>query len=399
MSIQSIRIITNRRNGIANADITDFNTAWAKKVRKYHDSFPEYAETPLCELRSLSEYLDLGSVFVKDESKRFGLNAFKVLGGSYCLGRLLAEIAGIPEREMTYSRLIQPDVKDIAEKLTVVTATDGNHGRGIAWSAKQFGMHAVVYMPQGSAQERLENIRKLGAEAEITDCNYDATVLLAEKTAKENGWMLVQDTAWPGYERIPSLIMQGYTTMAKECVEQLGEEIPTHIFLQAGVGAMAGALTAFFTDYYHEKKPRIAIVEPDGADCLFRTAEAADGKLHPVSNLNTIMAGLCCGLPCTLGWNILSEHADYFVSVPDLIAAKGMRILSSPLSEDPRIISGESGAVTVGVIAEIAKNPAYSDIREILGLDANSKVLCISTEGDTDPENYRRIVWDGAYHS
>lgn len=398
MTSQTIRIITNKRNSTVNVDITDFNKTCADKVRKYHESFPEYIETPLYKLKSLSQYLGLGSVYVKDESRRFNLNAFKVLGGSYCLGKILAEKAGIPDSEMTFQRMIQPDMKNIAEKLTVVTATDGNHGRGIAWSAKQFGIHAVIYMPEGSAEERLENIRKLGSEAEITDRNYDATVLLAEEKAHENGWLLVQDTAWAGYEKIPSLIMQGYTTMAKECVEQLGKEIPTHIFLQAGVGAMAGALTAFFTDYYHEKKPLIAIVEPDGADCLFQTAEAKDGKLHQVSSLHTIMAGLCCGLPCTLGWNILSKNADYFISVPDFISAKGMRILSSPLSEDPRIISGESGAVTVGLISEIAKNPIYSDYRETLGLTSESKVLCISTEGDTDPENYRRIVWDGAYH-
>lgn len=398
MNSKSIRIITNKRKSSGNSNITDFNTVLAESVRKYHESFPKYRETPLYELQSLSQYLGLGSVFVKDESRRFGLNAFKVLGGSYCLGKLLAEKTGIPDRDLTYQRLIAPDVRKNAETVTVVTATDGNHGRGIAWSAKQFGIHAVVYMPEGSAEKRLENIRKLGAEAEITDRNYDAAVLLAEEKAKENGWMLVQDTAWPGYERIPTLIMQGYTTMAQECVEQLGEEIPTHIFLQAGVGAMAGALTAFFTDYYREKKPVITIVEPDGADCLFRTAEARDGKLHQVSALHTIMAGLCCGRPCTVGWNILRANADYFISVPDFIAAKGMRILSSPLLKDPRIISGESGAVTVGLVSEIAKNPVYSDVRETLGLTSASKVLCISTEGDTDPENYRRIVWDGAYH-
>lgn len=281
-----------------------------------------------------------------------------------------------------------------------MTATDGNHGRGIAWTAHELGIKAVVYMPNGSAEERLENIQKLGAQAGITDLNYDDTVRFAAQCEKEKGWVLVQDTAWEGYEKIPTWIMQGYTTMALEAVEQLKGEKPTHIFLQAGVGAMSGALTAFFADYYQEEKPVIVIVEPNKADCIYRTAEADDGKLHVVTgNMNTIMAGLACGEPCTVGWDMLGSYANHFVSMPDYVAAKGMRVLGNPIKGDEKVISGESGASTTGFAAELMMNESLEYLRKMIGINKDSKVLCFSTEGDTDQKNYRDIVWDGTHPS
>ena len=195
--------------------------------------------------------------------------------------------------------------------------------------------------------------------------------------------------------------MEGYTTMALEAVEQLKGEKPTHIFLQAGVGAMSGGVTGFFADLYGDKdRPIITIVEPNKADCIYRTAKADDGKLHVVKgDMNSIMAGLCCGEPCTIGWNVLHDHADNFVSMPDYVAAEGMRILGNPLGDDPRVISGESGAATSGFVAEVLRNPALAEMKEALQLDQNSRILCFSTEGDTDSENYRKIVWDGAHPS
>jgi len=377
-----------------------FGAGQAAQVRRYHESFPIYCPTVLRRLDALSDMLGLGAVYVKDESSRFGLNAFKGLGGSYCIARVLAERASLTTDELTFARLQQSDVKAAAKDLTFVTATDGNHGRGVAWAAKELGLSAVVYLPAGSATERLENIRKLGAQAEITQLNYDDTVRYAAQCEKERGWVLVQDTAWEGYEKIPTWVMQGYTTLAMEAVEQLGDTVPTHIFLQAGVGAMAGALTAFFADYYQDKKPVIVIVEPNGADCIYRTAAAKDGHLHKVGGeMRTIMAGLCCGEPCTIGWDMLRRYAEHFVSVPDVVAAKGMRILGNPAGDDPRIVSGESGAVTVGFMAELMMNEGLRGLREKIGLCADSRVLCISTEGDTDRENYRKIVWDGCWAS
>ncbi len=284
--------------------------------------------------------------------------------------------------------------------MTFVTATDGNHGRGVAWTCQKLGVKSVVYMPKGSAQERLENIRKLGAEASITDFNYDDAVRLAASRQDEFGWVLVQDTAWEGYEKIPTWIMQGYTTMALEAAQQLGDDRPTHIFLQAGVGALSGGVTGFFVDYYKENKPKIIIVEPNKADCIFRTAEADDGTVHMVSgDMDTIMAGLACGEPCTLGWEMLRRYADHFVSMPDYVAAKGMRILGNPVAGDAKVVSGESGAAPAGFVAELMMNESLDYMRKELEIDENSRVLCFSTEGDTDVENYRKIVWEGLYPS
>lgn len=371
-----------------------FTPAQAEDVRAFHKSFPEYSVTPLAELRALSGALGLGGLFVKDESYRFGLNAFKVLGGSHCLGQYIGKQLGTGL--LPYDVLTCTETREKLGELTFVTATDGNHGRGIAWTANRLRQNSVVYMPAGSADERLRNIQMFATEASITNVNYDDTVRLAAKQAEEKGWVLVQDTTWPGYEEIPQWIMQGYLTMALESVQQLGDVRPTHVFLQAGVGAMAGALAAFFAQVYGEDRPQIIVVEPDKADCFYRSAEA--GAIRTVGGaMDTIMAGLACGEPCTIGWEILRSCADWFVSMPDWVAAHGMRVLGAPLGEDPRVISGESGASTTGLVSALCSRPEFAELRAQLGLDENAQVLCISTEGDTDRENYRRIVWNGAY--
>lgn len=390
-----IRMISRTHTGEPTYDLSVFNSDTAEQVRKFHRSFPMYRPTPLAHLPNTACAFGVKDIFVKDESYRFGLNAFKVLGGSFAIGSYLAGKLGKARSQVTYDMLISPETKKILGDVTFITATDGNHGRGVAWTAKQLNMNSVVYMPKGSTAERLNNIRAEGADASIIDMNYDEAVRLANKQAAERGWVMVQDTAWDGYEEIPTWIMQGYQTMGLEAFEQIKEK-PTHIFLQAGVGSMAGAIAGLFASLYGKNRPIIVIVEPNQADCLYRTAEADDGKLHFVTGaLNTIMAGLACGEPCSIGWSILREHADFFVSCPDYIAAKGMRVLGNPLGEDDRVISGESGAAAFGFFAEIMTNPALKQMQEKLQLDKNSCVLCFSTEGDTDRENYRRIVWDG----
>ena len=369
----------------------------AKKVQAFHASFPVYKETPLAVLRETAGLLGIDNIYVKDESYRFGLNAFKVLGGSYAIGNYLAQKLGKTISEMPYERLVSEEVRKELGDITFVTATDGNHGRGVAWTAGQLRQRAVVYMPKGSAAERLENIRAEGAEASITDLNYDGAVRLANRQAQEKGWVMVQDTAWEGYEDIPQWIMQGYGTMGYEAYTQLPEK-PTHIFLQAGVGSMAGAVAGFFAGVYGKDRPIITIVEPDKADCIFRTAKAADGRLHFVTgDMDTIMAGLACGEPCSIGWNVLKDYADYFISCPDYMAAQGMRILGNPAAGDSRVIAGESGAAAFGCVSEILRNPRYAQIKERLKLNKTSRALFFNTEGDTDRENYRSIVWDGIY--
>ena len=401
---ESFKAVHRSHESTGLSDVKRFGCENAKKVQAFHASFPEYTPTPLVNLGGLADELGLGSVYVKDESYRFGLNAFKVLGGSYAIGSYIAGRLGMDISELPYEKLVSDEVRAKLGEITFVTATDGNHGRGVAWTANRLKQKAVVYMPQGSALERLHNIQALGADASITDLNYDDAVRLANEGAEKYGWVMVQDTAWEGYEDIPAWIMQGYTTMALEAVQQLEQiraQRPTHIFLQAGVGALSGGLTGFFADLYgDEERPIITIVEPNKADCIYRTAQANDGKLHFVTGrMDTIMAGLACGEPCTIGWEVLRDHADNFVSCPDYVAAKGMRVLGNPMPGDVRVISGESGAATLGFVAEVMQNESLDWLREALQLNENSRVLCFSTEGDTDRANYRRIVWDGLHPS
>ena len=380
---------------------TAFGLEQAQRVRHFHQSFPEYSVTPLVKLEVLAEELGVQSIYVKDESYRFGLNAFKVLGGSYAIAREIGSRLGLAEEELSLPRLLQQDVQERLGKLTFVTATDGNHGRGVAWTAQRLGHKAVVFMPKGTAAERLENIRKLGAEASITDYNYDDSVRLARKYAAEHYGIVVQDTSWEGYEDVPLHIMQGYTTIGAEIVEQLaayGAVKPTHVFLQAGVGAMAGAMVGFITDYYKDARPIITIVEPNEADCLYRTALANDGKLHIVDGaLDSIMAGLCCGEPCSIGWQQLAAYADNFVAMPDKVAALGMRVLGNPIGSDTAVVSGESGAAGLGLAVAALREQELAQLKASLRLDAESVVLCLSTEGATDVSNYRRIMWEGAW--
>ena len=359
--------ITNRKHK-EKADTSQIssllNKETAEKIREFHKTFPMYQPTPLAHLKETAKYLGLNDIYVKDESYRFGLNAFKVLGGSHAIGKYLAGKLGKDISDLSYEMLISDETREQLGDITFVTATDGNHGRGVAWTANQFKQKSVVYMPKGSAQERLDNIKAAGADASITDMNYDDAVRLANKHAQERGWVLVQDTAWDGYEEIPTWIMQGYGTMGLEAFEQIPEK-PTHIFLQAGVGSMAAAIAGFFVSIYGEDCPMIVIVEPNKADCFYKTAEADDGELHfTTGEMDTIMAGLACGEPCSIAWDILKNSADYYISCPDYAAAKGMRILGNPAKGDVRVISGESGASAFGCVAEIMSNPRLNEIKQ-----------------------------------
>ena len=370
-----------------------------KKARTFHESFKEYSKTPLQNLQGLAQEIGLGGIYLKDESYRFGLNAFKVLGGSFAIAKYMAERLGKDISELGYKTLISDETRKQLGDMLFVTATDGNHGRGVAWTANQLKQKSVVYMPKGSVDIRVENIRKEGATVSVEDMNYDDAVRLAAKYAKENNGLVVQDTAWDGYEDIPTWIMQGYGTMALEAVEQLKElgiERPTHIFLQAGVGSLAAGVQGVFANIYKDNCPTTTIVESNLADCLYRSAVAGDGEARAVGgDMQTIMAGLACGEVNTIGWEILKNHSSMFVSCPDWVAANGMRILGSPLKNDPHVISGESGAVTAGLLVEIMRNDEYKELREKLNLNKDSKVLLFSTEGDTDPDKYRSIVWNG----
>jgi diaminopropionate ammonia-lyase len=373
-----------------------------EKAHRFHRSIPQYEETPLADLSRLAAYLGIKGLFVKDESFRFGLNAFKVLGGSYAIAKYIAGRLEKDISEISYETLVSDGTKEKLGDLTFYTATDGNHGRGVAWAANRLRQKSVVLMPRGSSQVRLQNILNEGAEASITDLNYDDAVRLANsRAARDPRGVMVQDTAWEGYEEIPGWIMQGYGSMSYEAWNQLkaaGVERPTHIFVQAGVGSLAGSVTGFFANLFPGNAPVTTIVEASAADCLYISALA--GKLVSVGgNLNTIMAGLACGEGNTISWEILKNHANFFVSAPDWVAARGMRVLGVPLKGDPKVISGESGAVTAGLVFSLLRHDTYRDLREALGLNADSVVLLFSTEGNTDPEKFRDVVWDGEFPS
>lgn len=370
------------------------------KARTFHESFPQYSQTPLARLQHMADYLGIKELYVKDESYRFGLNAFKVLGGSFAMARYIAKQTGRDVSALPYNVLTSEELRKEFGQATFFTATDGNHGRGVAWAANKLGQKSVVLMPKGSTRTRLENIRKENAQATIEEVNYDECVRMANALAEKtpNG-VMVQDTAWDGYEEIPSWIMQGYGTMAMEADEQLHEygcERPTHVFIQAGVGSLAGAVQGYFANRYPENPPKVIVMEASVADCLYKGAVAKDGSVRFVDgDMQTIMAGLACGEPNTISWDILKNHVTAFLSCPDWVSAKGMRMLAAPFKGDPQVVSGESGAVGMGVIASVMQMDEYKKLREFLALDENSRVLMFSTEGDTDPDRYKEIVWGG----
>lgn len=381
--------------------VENFNLVQTKKAKKFHESFDAYSKTPLIRLKNLSNQLGVAEILVKDESYRFRLNAFKVLGGTYAIGNLLAKRLGLSIEEVNFQILRSKEIKEKLGEITFVTATDGNHGKGVAWTANQLGQKSVVYMPKGSSEYRLNNIKKEGADATITDMNYDDAVRLATENAKKYGWEMIQDTAWEGYEDVPKWIMQGYSTLMLEAVEQMEEikvEKPTHVFIQAGVGSLAGAVQGFLAAYYGEDRPITVVVEPNKADCIYRSAKNKR-RTFVTGDMDTIMAGLACGEPNTIGWEILRDYTDAFISCPEYVTANGMRVLGNPLKGDDRVISGESGAVTTGMVYSILTDETLKDLKEQLKIDKNSRILVISTEGDTDPEHYRKIVWDGLYPS
>ncbi len=372
------------------------------KAQAFHRSFPQYSVTPLARLDGMARRLGLGSLCVKDESYRFGLNAFKVLGGSFAMGRYIARELGRDVSETDYAYLTSDQLREEFGQATFFTATDGNHGRGVAWAANKLGQKAVVHMPKGSAKSRFDNIAREGAQVTIEEVNYDDCVrMAAAEAARTEHGVIVQDTAWEGYEDIPAWIMQGYGTMAGEAAEQLRQQEigrPTHVFVQAGVGSLAGAVVGYFANRFPTDPPKFIVMEAQIADCLYQGAAAGDGKPRVVGgDLQTIMAGLACGEPNTISWDILRNHVTAFLSCPDWVSAKGMRMLAAPVKGDPAVCSGESGAVGMGVISAIMEDGAYKDLREALELGRDSRVLMFSTEGDTDPDKYREIVWGGAY--
>ena len=398
--MKSIKWAVNTLPKTEDANLSIMSIDNVATAKNFHQSFPQYQVTPLTRLSEMARYLGLASIHVKDESYRFGLNAFKVLGGSFAMAKYIAGQTGRDVSQLDYQTLTSDKLREEFGQATFFTATDGNHGRGVAWAANKLGQKAVIFMPKGTTKSRLDNILKENAQATIEELNYDDCVRKAASyAAKTPHGVVVQDTAWEGYEEIPSWIMQGYGTMAMEADTQLHEdgcEAPTHVFIQAGVGSLAGAVQGYFANRYPENPPIVTVVESDMADCLYQGAKAGDGAPRNVGgDMQTIMAGLACGEPNIISWDILKNHVKAFVSCPDWVAEKGMRMLAAPIKGDRPVTSGESGAVTFGLLAAIMTMPELADLKEALQLNEQSRVLLFSTEGDTDPDRYKAIVWEG----
>ena len=402
MEKEKIKWALNRMPASKDEQLPVMSLEHVDAARKFHNSFPQYSVTPLANLSGMAKYLGLGGLYVKDESYRFGLNAFKVLGGSFAMASYIAQQMNKDVSEMTYEYLTSEGFKKEFGQATFFTATDGNHGRGVAWAANKLGQKAVVHMPKGSSATRFENIAKEGAKVTIEEVNYDECVrMAAAEAAQTKHGVVVQDTAWEGYEEIPAWIMQGYGTMAGETADQLrqmGVNRPTHVFVQAGVGSLAGAVVGYFTNLFPNDPPKFVVMEARVADCLYQGAVAGDGAPRIVDgDLQTIMAGLACGEPNIISWDILRNHVSAFVSCPDWVSARGMRMLGVPVKGDPTVISGESGAVGMGLIAALMETDEYQELRDALELDRFSKVLMFSTEGNTDPLKFRKVLWDGEH--
>lgn len=330
-------------------------------ARREIASWPGYAPTPLRHLDWVARDLHLAAVTFKEEQHRFGLRSFKALGGAYAVKKIVA--AALPARP------------------TVCCATDGNHGRSVAWGAREAGCRCVIYVHETVSEGRAEAIRAYGAEVRRVKGNYDDSVRKAAEDAAANGWTVVSDTSWDGYTEIPRDVMQGYGVMIGEALEQ--DALPTHVLVQGGVGGVAAAVVAHLWERFGAARPRVVVVEPDKADCLTRSAEA--GRLTQIGgDLDTIMAGLSCGEPSPLAWAILATGADAFMSIGDETIAPAMKALAGH-----GVVGGESGVVGLAALDIVARDPA---MRAALALDARSRVLLFGTEGATDPELYAELA-------
>ncbi len=368
----------------------------ALKTRKFHRQLEGYRMSPLKSLGSLAGMLNLGGIWIKDESVRLSLNSFKALGGSYAIYRDVTKKLG---DEVSVEELLAGEARRKLGDLVFATATDGNHGRGIAWSATRLGFKSVVYVHKNTSAARIDAIRRNGAEIVVVNGTYDDAVRQVSADATQHGWQIISDTSWAGYEEIPKWVMQGYTTLVAEAQEQLagqGLARPTHVFVQAGVGALAASVMGFYQQLLGVDRPKTVVVEPTEAACLMLSAQQQDGNpRHFEGDLDTIMAGLACGDPSPLAWNVLRHCADVFTICPDYVAAKGMRVYAVPLDGDAFIVSGESGAVTLGALMYIMQWEGARALREALALGPDSQILLINTEGNTDPDDFRRVVWEG----
>ncbi|SDH83679.1 diaminopropionate ammonia-lyase [Alloyangia pacifica] len=367
-----------------NAILSDAGFAVASETIR---GWPGYAETPLVALPALAAETGVAALHYKDESTRFGLGSFKALGGAYAVARLLQkELSARLGRDVSMEEITARAVPEAAQ-ITVCCATDGNHGRSVAWGAQSFGCACVIFIHATVSEGRKTAIEAFGAEVRRTPGNYDDSVREAQEVASAEGWFVVSDTSYPGYMDVPRDVMQGYEIMAAEALDAL-DQPPTHIFLQTGVGGMAAAVTAQAVRRYGTDRPKIVLCDPDQAAC-FLASYRTGARTAVHGDLDTLMAGLACGEVSALAWEILQDHGDAVMALTDATAIAAMRRLAFPQGGDRALVAGESA---VAGIAGLRLAMADPEAREKLGLDASSRILTFGTEGDTDPELYEELI-------
>jgi diaminopropionate ammonia-lyase len=363
----------------------------------FHRSLPGYEPTPLRALPDLAFRLGLGAVLVKDESRRFGIKAFKALGASYAIYRFLKKQWQARYQEpFTPANFKDPGALARLGAFTFCAATDGNHGRAVAWTAKKLGQKAVIYMPADSVAARVEAIRGEGAEVVLVGGTFDLCVERCAHDAAKNGWQAISDTAYPGYNEVPGWIFLGYTSIFAELEGVLHRPEKAGIdavILPAGVGGLAAAGAFYYAKHYGAQRPFLICVEPISSDCFLESVRFGKGGALPTRGKQTsIMAGLNCGVPSPLAWPVVRDAMHFFLAVGDGWAEQAMRRYFHPLGMDPRIVSGESGASGLAALLALTNSEKLAAVRSKLPLNQNSRVLLINTEGDTDPVNFQKIV-------
>jgi diaminopropionate ammonia-lyase len=347
-------------------------------VQKFHSSLPSYKTTPLHTLPGLASRMGLGNLYIKDESHRFGLGAFKGLGVSWAIHRALARNGNgtLP---------------------VFACATDGSHGRALAWATRRAGAKAVVYVPGNMLPVRIEAIREEGAEVVVVDGLYDDAIREADREAKVHGWQIISDTAYPGHSwEIPGWVMDGYRTLFEEADQQLmslATPPPDLVMLQAGVGGMAAAAVSHFRARGRSHPPILACVQPISSDCLVESVFSENGEPRKTSGVqDSIMALLNCGMPSLLAWPVLRASITLFLSIEDRFAEQAVRWLYYPSDGDAQILAGESGAAGLAGLIALCTESRFSEAKEKLRISQNLSALVVVTEGPSNPASFQRIV-------
>ena len=373
-------------------DWSEFEFLNSNDMRDFHKSLDGYAPTPLRKLPKLAARLGVKEILVKDESYRFGIKAFKALGASYAIYRYLKGVYESKfDDDFTPESFKDPVKLEKLGSFTFTAATDGNHGRAVAWTANKLKQKAVIYMPAKTAQSRIENIESENAKVVLVEGSFDDCVAQCAKDAKENGWVEIADTAYPGYMEIPKYIMLGYSTVLAELEpDPNSPEKPNldFVFVPAGVGGLAASTTSYYIKRYRKNGPKILCVEPTDSDCYLASIKSGEGK--PISSggaMETMMVGLACDIPSLVAWPIIKDGIDFFMNCDDSYAIKAMRAY-----HEEGIISGESGSAGLAALLALFDGEETQALRDKLGFDSESRILLINTEGDTDPVNYQRII-------